>query len=299
MFDRQADEFRRLNRTSACARGTHDEWPHMLGYGGGFNPGRLRLESGIWLCACDCHASCPVASGTRLTVPAGTWRESCTCPGAEAQRISLDEAGVEFPDFGEVRAKAKRQSQSRREAFRAARAKAAGMSREEVKDLYVAELRARGQDMPSEEALDASVAALTGNYRPTARNMGRLVVDAVRLFRATRRSLPWQGVHYPGEAAAVDRWAMLERRSAWAVTRRGRAYRAQADRGNRLVVVVGASTCVDRRHSTRGHALRPGDTALLGMGRRTEVAIAAAGQLACRCCGLAAGAVAALGPQPR
>ncbi|HEY6791493.1 MAG TPA: hypothetical protein VI365_29695 [Trebonia sp.] len=100
---------------------------------------------------------------------------------------------MEFPDFDERRAEARQRSQSRQEAFLAARSKVAGKSREEIRDLYIAELRARGQEIPSEEALDANVAALTGNYLPTARIVGRAAVeavklsrDAIKLFRATR-----------------------------------------------------------------------------------------------------------------
>ena len=167
----------------------------MCGYGGGLNPVRLRFESGVGLCPCDCHAPCPVAfRDNRMTVPGRAWRESCTCPGAVAERTRQDQAGVEFPpDFAERRAETRQRYQSRREAFLATRSRAAGKSREEIRDLYIAELRARGQEMPSEEALDASVAALTGNYLPTARIVGRAAVeagrlsrDAMKLFRAAR-----------------------------------------------------------------------------------------------------------------
>jgi len=70
----------------------------MSGFGGGFNPRRLRLEFGGLLCQCDCHSSCPVV-GNRGSVSIPVWRELCTCPGAEAERARHDQAGTSYPDF--------------------------------------------------------------------------------------------------------------------------------------------------------------------------------------------------------
>jgi hypothetical protein len=158
-----------------------------------FNPSRLRPEFGVVLCTCDCHASCPVFGDKRLvsglvTVSARTWLESCTCPGAEAERTRLDQAGIKLPDFDEMWAKSRQRHRSRREAFDSARARAAGKSREEIKELYLTELRARGQEISSPEALDANVAALTGDYIPVARLVGGAVVSSVKFFRATHRN---------------------------------------------------------------------------------------------------------------
>ncbi|HET9081733.1 MAG TPA: hypothetical protein VFO01_14650 [Trebonia sp.] len=220
MFNRRPEEFRQVHRTIACLRDVHAECPHMLSTGGGFNPSWLRPEFGVGLCSCDCHAPCPVSREKRLvsglglvtgwaTVPARTWLESCTCPGAEAERLRLDQAGYEFPDFDEVAEQARQRHQPRREAFDAARAQAAGKSREQVKELYLAELRARGQEteMP-QEALDATVAAIAGDHLTVARLMGRLVVDSVKIFRAAHRhyELPVRGLapapRFPGSGSA-------------------------------------------------------------------------------------------------
>jgi hypothetical protein len=43
------------------------------------------------------------------------------------------------------------------------RAAAQGKTRGEIRDLYVAELRARGQDIPAEPFLDAGIDVLTGH----------------------------------------------------------------------------------------------------------------------------------------
>ena len=49
-----ADENERVPRTVACSRGVHGDCPHLMsGFGGGFNPRRLRLEFGGLLCQCD------------------------------------------------------------------------------------------------------------------------------------------------------------------------------------------------------------------------------------------------------
>jgi len=64
----------------------------------------------------------------------------------------MDEAGAEVLDSDELWEKAKRDVQMRSEAFRAAHDRAAGRSREEVRDIYMAELRSRGLAMPSESA---------------------------------------------------------------------------------------------------------------------------------------------------
>lgn len=179
-----ADEFERFHRTPACIRSAHGDCAHLMyGVGGGLNPRRLRLEVGAGVCKCECHSSCPVTSN-RITVSAQAWRESCICPGAEAERIRHDQAGIEFPDFDELRARSRQEHQSSREAFQAVRARAAGKSREEVKALYIAELRSRDLDIPQGEVLDALVEALTGNH---VRLIGLSVSGLWKLFRAVRR----------------------------------------------------------------------------------------------------------------
>ena len=178
-------------KSPACTREAHDQCAHEAGFGGGFNPRRLRLEFGSGLCPCTCHSSCPVAaSGNRLTVAPAAWRQSCTCPGAEEERRRLDEAGIEFPDFGQVREDARRRSRARTEAFQAARAQAAGKSREQVRDIYLAELDQRGMGTPREDVLDAIIDNILGNPAPAARlavqslaQVGKGLFELVRVFR--------------------------------------------------------------------------------------------------------------------
>ena len=163
-------EFGQVGKSRACTLGAHGDCTHFVIAGGGFNPQRLRLEFGAGLCPCACHSPCPVAArGKRLTVPTEVWRESCTCPGAEHAR---------------------RRSRARKEAFESARARAAGKSRDEIRDIYVAELHARGLAAPGEDLLEAVVDQITGNPLPAVRlavrslaQLGKELRGLSRLFR--------------------------------------------------------------------------------------------------------------------
>jgi hypothetical protein len=150
MGRRQVGNCERVLPGPACLEGVHEECGHWHGSGSAFNPRRLRREGFTILCRCDCHSSCPVTSEKNI-VGDQAWRQSCTCPGAEAMSRMLDEFGIlpfGIRDFREMWAKSRDELQSRREAFKAAQASAAGQDREQRKDLYVAELQARGLRIP-------------------------------------------------------------------------------------------------------------------------------------------------------
>jgi hypothetical protein len=188
---RHLGAIREARRTGECLRGVHAECPHMLGFGTGFNLSKLRPDLGINLCTCDCHASCPVCDTRQMaallkTVTVRTWRESCTCLGAAAMRSQWEQDGFEPADTDELWNKSRQRQQANREAFDATRAQAAGKSREQIEELYLAELHARGQQTPPREALNATVAAISGNLLPVARIMGQVVIDLVKSFRGTR-----------------------------------------------------------------------------------------------------------------
>jgi hypothetical protein len=145
----------------ACLEGVHEECGHWHGARGAFSYRRLRHEGFTILCGCDCHSSCPVTN-EKNTVGDQAWRQSCTCPGAEAIRGMLDEFGTlpfGIHDFREMWAKSRNELQSRREAFMAAQASAAGQDREQLRGLYAAGLRARGLKIPDDEVLDAAIEA--------------------------------------------------------------------------------------------------------------------------------------------
>jgi hypothetical protein len=185
MGSRQAGNGERVLYGQDCLAGVHEECGHWLGSGSARNLRRLRRERFTVLCGCDCHSSCLVNTGGDLA-----WRQSCTCPGAEALRRILDEvAGMPFGvrDFAEMWAESRHEFKSRREAFKAAQASAAGQDRGQLKDLYVAELRARGRKIPGDEALDAALAAHLDSYPAGARFAGREVVSLGKRLGSFRR----------------------------------------------------------------------------------------------------------------
>ena len=102
-----------------------------------------------------------------MTVPEQTWRESCACPGAEDRRAKVDRA------------------RARDEAMRAVQARAAGMSREQIKDLYRTELRGRGLNIPPETVLDAEVNLITGDLVAALHCLGQSPGPFMRLVGKT------------------------------------------------------------------------------------------------------------------
>jgi hypothetical protein len=193
--NRWADEFERdferSQRSPACVNGAHQVCPHLLNFGGGFNPRRLRPEFGAGLCRCSCHAACPVViADGRLTVPIKAWRASCTCPGGERERRRQRDAGFDNGDFGELWDQARRRSRARKEAFAATRARASGSTRAQIRQIYTAELLARGLKVPPEQVLDAVVDRICGNPLPAATvliesmaQMGKGLYQLSRLLR--------------------------------------------------------------------------------------------------------------------
>jgi hypothetical protein len=183
-------ELGQADKSPACARDAHSDCAHLFGMGGGFNPRRLRPEFGCGLCPCSCHAPCPVAlSGKRITVPLQTWRESCTCPGAEQERRSLEQDGADPPDFDEMFKEARRRSRARKEAFQATQARFAGKSRDEIREMLVAELTARGLKKPSDTILDAIVDRISGNPQPAGRLAAESLVQVGKALHELSRRL--------------------------------------------------------------------------------------------------------------
>ncbi|MFZ0186380.1 MAG: hypothetical protein WAL72_05505 [Streptosporangiaceae bacterium] len=80
-----------------------------------------------------------------------TWQELCECPGAAEQRAWKGPDDI-WPGFTERWEQARREQEERREAKKqvehAVRDAAYGKTRDELRDLYIAEFRARGLDLP-------------------------------------------------------------------------------------------------------------------------------------------------------
>jgi hypothetical protein len=102
-----------------------------------------------------------------MPVSLTVWQQLCACPGAQLQRAWKEDPDEPWPGAKEYREEQQRKSRERSEAlkqaFQAAREAAPGKTREEVRDLYIAELRARGLEVPPEPLLGANVDLLTGH----------------------------------------------------------------------------------------------------------------------------------------
>lgn len=72
------------------------------------------------------------------------------------------------------------------------RAGAAGKSGEQIREMLLAERRARGLADPSDHILDANVEAIQGNYGPAlreaSRTVARIAEGAAQIFREVRDS---------------------------------------------------------------------------------------------------------------
>jgi hypothetical protein len=177
----------------ACARAGHAECPHFLGIGGGWlNLLRLQFDDAV-LCQCSCHSTCPLGGTRRWFVPFKAWLNSCACPGADQVRQRIADVG-EPPSFGEAREGVGRDNRARKEAFEAVSRVAAGKSRDEIRELHIAELRSRGLEPPTGPFLAATVEHITGNPVPTARlvghgmaGLGKGAVALARLLRDINR----------------------------------------------------------------------------------------------------------------
>jgi hypothetical protein len=182
-----------------CGNDKHRRCGHVAGLNVGFNWPRRRRENDIRVCQCRCHSRCPVAAEGEPTVAPAAWRESCTCPGAEAEGRRLEKTGFDFSDSGESWDESRRRSRAWKEAYETVRAQAGGNSHDELREIYLAEISARGLKVPSDEILDAAVARMKGNPLPLARIVATGTVEGLAQF---------------GKAALLLSRAVRESRSA-------------------------------------------------------------------------------------
>jgi hypothetical protein len=88
----------------------------------------------------------------------------------------MDETGIEIPDHDAIR----RDGHARKAAFDAARARAHGKDREQAREIYVDELRARGLTVPSEPVLNGIVEGITGSTLDAVRLLGKSLAEMGR-----------------------------------------------------------------------------------------------------------------------
>jgi hypothetical protein len=179
-------------RSRSCLTGTHEDCGHLgstsydLWDGG---------RPSLLLCQCGCHSTCSLAGRLPL-VSRVIWVGLCTCPGTELAEDKLDEAEREAPEFPDleqlVRERQEQRTRERQEekaamraALEATRAAAAGKSRAQIREIYLAELRARGLTVPSEPVprrhggrdCPGEGEGLTGLFGPSASRTGPGVAE--------------------------------------------------------------------------------------------------------------------------
>ena len=150
--------------SSACTGGEHQECGHVrVGLRAPLSANRL--QSAIVLCGCSCHASCPLADRAPVALP--IWQQLCACPGGDRYRVWSEDAKEPWPGAGDAWERTRRQTVlragARREARRAVQAVATGKTRSQVRDIYLAELRARDQEAPPEPFLEIDLDFVTGH----------------------------------------------------------------------------------------------------------------------------------------
>lgn len=135
--------------SAACSAADHGRCRHSIGMGGGLNPRSRRLEFGIGLCACDCHAECPLSG--RDNVSPAEWTQACSCAG---RRLAGADATEPPPSFSQF-LRDKHVSDARvREVVAEVRSRSAGKSREEMRQELREALRSAGTPMPSDARID-------------------------------------------------------------------------------------------------------------------------------------------------
>ncbi|MGN6680334.1 MAG: hypothetical protein ACTHKL_21440 [Streptosporangiaceae bacterium] len=102
-----------------------------------------------------------------MPVSLTVWQQLCACQGAEFERSWKEDPEEPWPGAREHWERSRRESRERRdarsEAFRAASDAAPGKTRQEIRDIFLAELQARGQEVPPEPFLEADLDLLTGH----------------------------------------------------------------------------------------------------------------------------------------
>jgi hypothetical protein len=158
--------------TSACTSGDHTDCPHRLGFIGlhvKFDADGKKSERTTRLCRCSCHETCPLTSHLEDPVSELAWRQTCTCSGAPADWLALDER----------RARRTARRVEDREVLHDVQI-GPGASRESISAQLAAALQERHL-VWSQEKIDLTIDALVSTT-------GNRWLVAPRAFRAFRRA---------------------------------------------------------------------------------------------------------------
>lgn len=124
-------------------------------------------------------------------VSAAKWWDTCSCPGSESLRAEGRHQwpGGRPPDLDEVQRSVQEDREIRAQAQAAAAARSAGLSRAQLRDLYIDELHARGGETPPEIILEAEVDQVQAMLPPGAGTLAgfkMLGLSALRALKARR-----------------------------------------------------------------------------------------------------------------
>jgi hypothetical protein len=123
----------------------------------------------------------------------------------------MEESGWDPRDISREAEEIRRKARARKDAFNAARARAAGKNQDEIREIYTAELRARGLNADGGPRTDADVAWIAGNPLPMLLLEGKGLVrigkglrDFVKLVRQGADDLDASGQEQPGQEQPAD-----------------------------------------------------------------------------------------------
>jgi hypothetical protein len=123
----------------------------------------------------------------------------------------MEESGWDPRDISREAEEIRRKARARKDAFNAARARAAGKNQDEIREIYTAELRARGLNADGGPRTDADVAWIAGNPLPMLLLEGKGLVrigkglrDFVKLVKQGPDDLDASGQEQPGQEQPAD-----------------------------------------------------------------------------------------------
>ena len=123
----------------------------------------------------------------------------------------MEEAGRDPSAVARQAEERRRKAMARKEAFNAARARAAGKNQDEIREIYTAELRARGLHAGGGPRTDADVAWIAGNPLPMLRLEGKGLVrvgkglrDIVKSVKQGADDLAASAGEQPGQERRTD-----------------------------------------------------------------------------------------------
>jgi hypothetical protein len=123
----------------------------------------------------------------------------------------MGESGWDPRDISREAEEIKHKARARKDAFNATRARAAGKNQDEIREIYTAELRARGLNTGGGPRTDADVAWIAGNPVPMLLLEGKGLVrigkglrDFVKLVKQGADDLDASGEEQPGQEQPAD-----------------------------------------------------------------------------------------------